>query len=355
MIVATGQMQEKCQEMRTHLYSIFVDLRKALEMVNREGVWKIMQKFGCYERFTQMVRQLRNVMMARVIDNEAVSEAFTSPVSTITVHELLFADDCALNSTTVGDMQRSMDLFSVACENFVLIINTQKTVNMHQPPPNEPPPPQCGTNQRERNPPASDDQLHVSGQHPLPQHNNRRRSGPPDFQEDQIRRYKDTLETSQKRLHTNPDNWADLARDRLTWRRIVKTGAAVFKVNRFTPTKVKRETRQSQQPPPHNANSQPPPTCQRTFRAPTGLIGHLRTKCSTRTSPSVVSSSNSTSLSTPSTSSDRPPEPSLASSSSSSSSSNSTASTSAVMASVTHINMTHIPDGGDGGRDWEVV
>nr|VZI46285.1 unnamed protein product [Spirometra erinaceieuropaei] len=29
-----------------------------------------------------------------------------------------------------------MDLFSAACENFGLVINTQKTVVMHQPPPN---------------------------------------------------------------------------------------------------------------------------------------------------------------------------------------------------------------------------
>nr|VZI48249.1 unnamed protein product [Spirometra erinaceieuropaei] len=29
-----------------------------------------------------------------------------------------------------------MDLFSAVCENFVLVINKQKTVVMHQPPPN---------------------------------------------------------------------------------------------------------------------------------------------------------------------------------------------------------------------------
>ncbi|BHF69218.1 hypothetical protein SprV_0301226100 [Sparganum proliferum] len=35
-----------------------------------------MQKFGCPEQFTQMVRQLDDGMMARVMDNGAVSEAF---------------------------------------------------------------------------------------------------------------------------------------------------------------------------------------------------------------------------------------------------------------------------------------
>ncbi|BHF59902.1 hypothetical protein SprV_0100286300 [Sparganum proliferum] len=209
--------------MRTHLYSIFVDLTKAFDTVNREGLWKIMQKFGCPERFIGMVRQLHGGMMARVTDNGAVSEAFAmtngvkrgcvlaptlfslmfsamlmdayrdegpgiriayrtdghllnqrrmhlqSRVSTTTVHELLFADDCALNTTSGEEMQRSMDLFSAACENFGLVINTQKTVVMQQPSPNTATlPPQCAANQRERNPTASGGELPVPGQYPLP-------------------------------------------------------------------------------------------------------------------------------------------------------------------------------------------
>ncbi|BHF64587.1 hypothetical protein SprV_0200759300 [Sparganum proliferum] len=117
-----------------------------------------MQKFGCRERFTQMVRQPHDGMMARVTDNGAVSEAFgvtnglaqdcvlvstlfnlifstmlmdayhdersgiriayrtdshlfnrrrmhfQSRVSKTTVHELLSTDDCALNTTSEGDM-----------------------------------------------------------------------------------------------------------------------------------------------------------------------------------------------------------------------------------------------------------
>ncbi|BHF59170.1 hypothetical protein SprV_0100212600 [Sparganum proliferum] len=185
MIFAARQLQEKCQEMRTHLYSTFADLTKAFDTVNREGLWKIMKKLGCPERFIQMVRQLHDGMMARVTDNGAVPEAFAvingmklgcvlaptffslmlsamlmvayrgerpgiriayrtngkllnqlqSRVSTTTIHELLLADDCALNVTSGGDMQRSMDLFAAAWENFSLVINTEKTVVMHQPPP----------------------------------------------------------------------------------------------------------------------------------------------------------------------------------------------------------------------------
>ncbi|BHF59516.1 hypothetical protein SprV_0100247600 [Sparganum proliferum] len=164
MILAARQLHESCQEMRTRLHSTFVDLTKAYDTVNSERL----QKFGCPERLTQMVRQLHNGQMARVMDKGAVSEAFTvtngvkqgcvlvptlfglmfsallmdayrdkfpgiriacrtegqplnprpmhcqSRVSTTTVHEFLFADDCALNTTSEENMQRSMELISAA-------------------------------------------------------------------------------------------------------------------------------------------------------------------------------------------------------------------------------------------------
>ncbi|BHF74462.1 hypothetical protein SprV_0501754800 [Sparganum proliferum] len=62
----------------------------------------------------------------------------------------------------------------------------------------------------------------------------------------QIRRYKDTLKSSLKRLQINPTNWEELALDRPTWRRTVKTGAAIYEANRIAAGKVKREARKSQ-------------------------------------------------------------------------------------------------------------
>nr|VZI38533.1 unnamed protein product [Spirometra erinaceieuropaei] len=136
-----------------------------------------------------MVRQLHDGMMARVMHNGTVSEAFSmtngvkqgcvlpptlfnlmvsamlmdaycgerpgirithrtdgqlnsrrrihfqSRVFTTTVYKLLFGDDCALNPTSEGEMQRCMDLFAIACNNFGLIINKEKTMVMYQPPP----------------------------------------------------------------------------------------------------------------------------------------------------------------------------------------------------------------------------
>ncbi|VDL97879.1 unnamed protein product [Schistocephalus solidus] len=62
--------------MRTHLSTTFVDLKKAFDMMNRDVLLKIMQKFGCPERFTHMVRHLHDGTMARVTEYAADSEAF---------------------------------------------------------------------------------------------------------------------------------------------------------------------------------------------------------------------------------------------------------------------------------------
>ncbi|VDL88222.1 unnamed protein product, partial [Schistocephalus solidus] len=152
-----ANLQEKCQEMRTQLYTTFVDLTKAFDTVNHDRLWRIMQKFGSPKRFTHMVCQLHDEIMARVTENGRVCEAFAvtngvkegcalAPslfslmfyamlmdcyrdecpgiriayrmdgrllnkrrihfqlrVSTATIHELLFADDCALNAKTRGN------------------------------------------------------------------------------------------------------------------------------------------------------------------------------------------------------------------------------------------------------------
>ncbi|VDL88102.1 unnamed protein product [Schistocephalus solidus] len=164
MIFAVHQLQENRQEMLTHLYTTFVDLTKVFETVNSDGLRKVMQKFGCPERFTHMVRQLHDGMMAReasAVTNGVKQGCVLAPtlfslmfsamlldsyrdeqpgiciayqtdgyllnsrrlqatmrVSTTTFHNLLFADDCALNTVTEEDMQRSMDLFATGGANF---------------------------------------------------------------------------------------------------------------------------------------------------------------------------------------------------------------------------------------------
>nr|VZI46091.1 unnamed protein product [Spirometra erinaceieuropaei] len=386
---------------------------------------------------------------------------FRSRVSTATVHELLFADDCALNTTSEEEVQRSMDLFSAACVNFGLVISTQKTLVMHQPPPKSATAPNAspqisvnGTQLQvvenfpylgstlSRNTKIDDEvanriskasqafgrlQSTVWNRHGLQQSTKQKmykavilptllygaetwtvytrqarrlnhfhlsclrrilrlnwQDRIPDTevlertgilsiyfmlrqmqlrwsghlvrmdderlpkrlsygdvatgsrrQRGQIRRYKDTLKSSLKRLHINPTNWGELARDRPTWRRTVKTGAAIYEANRIAAAKAKREARKSQIRPIRNATAQPLPTCprcQRTFRARTGLVGHLRTNCTSRTAPAIAPQPADSSSSLPPTNSDTPSAPPLPSSSFSS-----TAPAAAVQTAVSQI------------------
>ena len=48
------------------LYMTFVDLTKAFDTVSREGLRKIMAKFGCPTKFIAVVRQFQDGMLARV-------------------------------------------------------------------------------------------------------------------------------------------------------------------------------------------------------------------------------------------------------------------------------------------------
>nr|VZI05538.1 unnamed protein product [Spirometra erinaceieuropaei] len=256
MIFEARQLQKKCQEMRTHLYSSFVDLTKAYNTVNREELWKLMQKFGCPERPTQMVRQLHDGMMARFTDNGATSEAFavTNGVK----------QGCVLAPTLFSLMFSAMPIMDAYRDERPGIRIAYRT-----------------------------------------------------------------------RLQVNTATWEELALDRPTWWRTVKTGAAIYEANRIAAAKAKREARKSQLRPVRNAATQPLPTCprcQRTFWARIGLVGHLRINCASRTAPPIVPPPASSSPPPP-TNSDNSSEPSFPSSSSNSTSP--TAPTTAAQATAT--------------------
>nr|VZI20789.1 unnamed protein product [Spirometra erinaceieuropaei] len=155
----------------------------------------------------------------------------------------------------------------------------------------------------------------------------------------QIRRYKDTLKSSLKRLQINPTNWEKLALGRPTWRRTVKTGAAIYDANRIAAAKVKHEARKSQLHPLRNAPAQPLPT-------------------SSTIVPPPASSSSSLPPTNSDDSSEPPLPPSFSSSSttsSSHSSSSSTAPTTAAQATVTRANTdttTTSTDSSDEDQDY---
>ena len=76
MIFTARQLQEKCQEQNVDLYMTFVDLTKAFDTVSRDGLRKIMAKFGCPSRFIAMVRQFHDGIQERVQNNGEYSEPF---------------------------------------------------------------------------------------------------------------------------------------------------------------------------------------------------------------------------------------------------------------------------------------
>jgi hypothetical protein len=189
MIFAARQLQEKCQEQHKDLFVTFVDLTKAFDTVSREGLWKIMGKFGCPSKFVKIVQQFHDGMMVKVLDDGEESEAFqvtngvkqgcvlaptlfsmvfsamltdafndsqdgipfryrtdgglfnlrrlkaVTKVKETVIREFLFADDCALCACTEEQMQKEMDRFSQACDNFGLTISTKKTEVLYQPAP----------------------------------------------------------------------------------------------------------------------------------------------------------------------------------------------------------------------------
>ena len=168
MIFAACQLQEKCMEQHQDLYTTFVNLTKAFDTVRREGLWKIMSKFGCPETFISIVRQFHDGMRACVLDNGDASEAFSvtngvkqgcvlaptlfsmmfsamltdafrdsdigilirfrsdgklfnlrrlkavTKVIETALRDFLFADDCALNTCLEQEMQSLVDSFSSA-------------------------------------------------------------------------------------------------------------------------------------------------------------------------------------------------------------------------------------------------
>ena len=76
MIFCLRQLQEKCIEQDRPLYMVFVDISKAFDTVGRTGLWQLLKKYGCPEKFTTMIEALHTGMMATVSVGGEVSESF---------------------------------------------------------------------------------------------------------------------------------------------------------------------------------------------------------------------------------------------------------------------------------------
>ncbi len=186
LIFAMRQLQEKCRERNQPLYALFVDFTKAFDSVNRQALWKILQKLGCPGKFINIIKALHEGMRAKVRSCSTTSADFTvdtgvkqgcvlaptlfslyltvvcaeafrdtedgvpiqyrlegrlfdprrlsSPrLQNATLRLLLFADDCALLAHSEAELQRLTTRFAAAAEDFGLEINASKTVVFYQP------------------------------------------------------------------------------------------------------------------------------------------------------------------------------------------------------------------------------
>jgi len=56
MIFSARQIQEKCRQQHRDLYMVFIDLTQAFGSVNGQGLWLILHKIGCPNKFINIIR-----------------------------------------------------------------------------------------------------------------------------------------------------------------------------------------------------------------------------------------------------------------------------------------------------------
>ena len=85
MTFAFWLIRKKCREQHRDLFTVFVDLLKAFQTVDRDLLWKVLGKFGCPTKFVGAIRAYYQEM------NTCVS-----------------ADDAAFVSHTARELQESL-------------------------------------------------------------------------------------------------------------------------------------------------------------------------------------------------------------------------------------------------------
>ena len=190
MIFSVRHLQEKCREQNQPLYLAFIDLTKALDLVSRDGLFRMLPLIGCPPKLLSIVKSFHDGMRSTAqfdadIPNDFVKSgvkqgcvlafilfdifslllkhAFKSSIDgiylhsrsdghlfdiarlraksktrTVNIRDVLFADDAALVSHSEEGLQRLLDRFSNSCDLFGLTISLKKTQVMGQDTPAQP-------------------------------------------------------------------------------------------------------------------------------------------------------------------------------------------------------------------------
>ena len=186
MVFSIRQLQEKCREQQMPLYMAFIDLTKAFDLVSREGLLALLLKIGCPPKLFSVIKSFHTGTKATVQYDGSTSEPFTirsgvkqgcvlaptlfgiffslllkhafgsstegvylhtrsdgnlfkparlkarRKVRSVTIRDMLFADDAAIVAHSEQDLQALLSNFANACDDFGLSISKSKTKILSQ-------------------------------------------------------------------------------------------------------------------------------------------------------------------------------------------------------------------------------
>ena len=185
MMFTARQLQGNSREHHRDLYIAFVNLTKAIHSDNRNLIWRLLSRIGCPCNLVNIIRSFHDNMPAivsltvEILPSHLQSQMVVKPapllftiffsvmlhvafrnfaiktftfkrammgtsfnlrrfnakteVSDILIHELLFADDCAVVAHTIEDIQFIMDCFSNTARRFGLTVSLKKSEVLYQP------------------------------------------------------------------------------------------------------------------------------------------------------------------------------------------------------------------------------
>ena len=76
-MISLRQLQEKCKEQGKPLYVAFIDLTKAFDLVNTDGLFKILARIGCLPTLLSIVKSFHDNMKETVLYDGATSDSFS--------------------------------------------------------------------------------------------------------------------------------------------------------------------------------------------------------------------------------------------------------------------------------------
>ena len=60
------QVQKKCIEQNKALFSVFINLTRAVDTVNRDALWMVLERYGCPKKFVRLIQLLHDRMTGQL-------------------------------------------------------------------------------------------------------------------------------------------------------------------------------------------------------------------------------------------------------------------------------------------------